>query len=73
MVKSKNEKAVLRKLLEWIMEVLRDLKQVRADDENQFAYGEKTAYVECLEWIQKLWEKSKKYGLDFDIEKEFPL
>lgn len=38
----------------------------------QFIYGEKTAYTECLEVLQS-WEKAAEYGLDFDIEERYPL
>ena len=37
-----------------------------------FAYGEKTAYVECLEMISE-WKKAQEHGLDFQVEKRFPL
>ncbi len=41
---------------------------------NQFVYGEKTAYVECLEIIQ-YWKDADKHGLDasFNIEERYPL
>lgn len=39
---------------------------------NQFVYGEKVAYVECLEVLQ-LWEFAENYGLDYEIERRFPL
>lgn len=37
-----------------------------------FVFGERTAYVECLEIIQ-YWEHSHINGLNFDIEKRFPV
>ena len=49
---------------------LEELSSVPND--NLFCYGEKTAYVECLEWLQK-WEKAEIYGLNFNVEKRFPL
>lgn len=52
---------------------LKELQEIKSDDENQFAYGEKTAYAECLEWLQTVWEDAKKNGLDFDIEKVYSL
>ena len=42
------------------------------DKHNEFAYGEKTAYVECLEVIQD-WNRAKEFGLNYDIEKRYPL
>ena len=42
------------------------------DSADEFAYGEKVAYVECLEILQ-LWEMAEKYGLDYDVEERFPL
>lgn len=51
---------------------LDDLKEVTDRQDTLFAYGEKTAYTECLEVLQ-LWENADRYGLDFDIEKKYPL
>lgn len=48
------------------------LKELNTKEADEFMYGEKTAYLECLEIIQ-LWEKAKLYGLDYDIEKSEPL
>ncbi len=39
---------------------------------NDFIYGEKTAYVECLELLQGL-KGSDKIGLNYNIEKRYPL
>ena len=38
--------------------------------QNDFIFGEMTAYVETLEILQ-YWEKSKFYGLDFIIEDKY--
>ena len=51
---------------------LEELASSSASDKNQFCYGEKTAYIECLEWLQK-WEFAEANGLDFDVENRFPL
>lgn len=40
--------------------------------EEKYFLGMRTAYVECLEVLQH-WEKAPDYGLDFDIEKIYPL
>ena len=58
-----------------ISALIRSLKELSfssSSDDNLFCYGEKTAYVECLEWIQQ-WENAEAYGLDFDVEARFPL
>ena len=48
------------------------LKYMISKENDEFGYGEKTAYVECLEIIQQ-WEKAKENGLDYEIEKFFSL
>ena len=55
-----------------LLRYLEQLKDARAAGENSFLYGEQTAYTECLEWIG-LWEYAAEHGLDFDIEKRYPL
>ncbi len=48
------------------------LEEIGNDKEEQtdFIYGEKTAYVECLEWLQR-WKKAKENGLNYAIESRF--
>ncbi len=41
-------------------------------EETDFIQGERTAYVECMEWLQR-WRYAAEYGLDYEIEKRFPL
>lgn len=48
---------------------LTELNGLEAD---KFIYGEKTAYVECLEIIQD-WEKADEIKLNYNIEERFPL
>ena len=67
------EKETLCYIKTMLIERLKELQEIKSDDENQFAYGEKTAYAECLVWLQTVWEDAKKNGLDFDIEKIYPL
>lgn len=67
------EKETLCYIKTMLFERLKELQEIKSDDENQFAYGEKTAYAECLEWIQAVWDEANKNGLNFDIEKVFPL
>ena len=63
---------VLILLTDVLLRYLEQLKDARAAGENSFVYGEQTAYTECLEWIG-LWEHAAEHGLDFEIEKRYPL
>lgn len=56
-------------LFTYYLDQLIDVKDV---DDEQFLYGEKTAFVECLEVIQ-YWEGASKNGLDYKIEERYPL
>ena len=69
----RKDKEALYDIKRKLIERLEELQKIDSENENQFAYGEKTAYVECLEWIQEEWEEAKKNGLDFDIEELYPL
>lgn len=60
----------LAQMIPVICDKLDELKH--ADPNDKFADGLRTAYVECLEYIQ-MWQKSKLYGLDFNIESMYPL
>lgn len=62
-------KEVLIYLTETLLVYLDELSAAYIDP---FTYGEKTAYVECLEIVQ-LWEEAKAHGLDFDIESIYPV
>ena len=59
-------------LISLLTAYLEELSSSSALDENQFCYGEKTAYTECLEWLQE-WEFAESNGLDFEIENCYPL
>lgn len=59
-------------LAELLLFYLEELKETDKADINQFCYGERTAYTECLEIVQT-WEKAREYGLGFDIESKYPL
>lgn len=63
---------VLKNLITLLISYLDELFDYKDVDEQQFYYGERTAYTECLEWIQD-WEYAELYGLDFDIEQKYPL
>lgn len=67
-----NAKDTIIYLKELLLLYLDELKEITDNQDTLFAYGEKTAYTECLEVLQ-LWENSAQYGLDFDIEKRYPL
>lgn len=62
---------------ECVLKYLKDVIEISLEEigefiETSFLLGEKTAYVECLEIIQ-CWDKAKEIGLDYDIEKRYPL
>lgn len=65
-------KEVLEYMVERLSEYLEELRDTKPEDADCFGYGERTAYTECLEMVQ-LWEKAKQVGLDFEIEKKYPL
>jgi len=62
---------ILVEMIELFQEYLEDIQETGEDMEG-FLYGEKTAYVECLEIIQH-WSKAEMYGLNYKIEERFPL
>lgn len=68
----KSAEDVLKKLIGILLLYLEELSGYKDVEGQQFEYGERLAYTECLECIQ-LWKRAKKYGLDFDIEKKYPL
>ena len=63
---------ILVYLAELLLLYLEELKDAKGAGENSFRYGEQTAYTECLEII-RAWKDATKIGLDFDIEKRYPL
>ena len=65
-----NAKEILIYLIEILLFYLEELSEVVID--HPFTYGEKTAFVECLEIIQH-WSEAKVHGLDFDIEEIYPI
>lgn len=69
----KTAEEVLKDMIALCTAYLTDLQTVRKNEPtHQFAYGEKTAYVECLEMIGR-WEHAERYGLDFVVEHRFSL
>lgn len=67
-----NEDDALQQITDRLIANIEELFEFKDELETQFQYGERVAYTECLEWIQKF-GKAKNLGLDFDIEKRFPL
>ena len=55
-----------------LLSYLDELWNVKDGPDTEFLYGEKTAFVECLEMLQ-LWEESEDNGLNFVIEDKYPL
>ena len=68
----KNAEEVLEMMIELLVLYLEELFEYKDVEGQQFQYGERTAYTECLEWIQE-WKYAGINGLDFDIEKRYPL
>lgn len=63
---------ILLTLINLLLNYLEDLKDYKNIETDQFQYGEKVAYTECLEYLQ-LWENTAANGLDFNIEEKYPL
>ena len=38
-----------------------------------FVLGSKTAYVDCLETIQKIWALGEQYGVPYNVEDRYPI
>ena len=63
---------VLKYMIKILLEYIEDLKDFKYEPLEMFCYGERLAYTECLEIIQK-WDKAKLFGLHFNIEQKYPL
>lgn len=63
---------VLNYMIDTLLLYAEELKDVYDGTDLKFEYGEKTAYIECLEMLS-LWEGASGCGLDFDVEKAFGL
>lgn len=68
----KNATEVLTFMISSLILSLEEVSTASSADSDSFCYGEKTAYVECLEWLQQ-WEHAERNGLNFNVEKRFPL
>ena len=69
---NKNSDEILKTLIFFLKQNLKELSKYKDKAGQQFQYGEKIAYTECLEVIQD-WNKAKSNNLNFDIEKKYPL
>lgn len=69
-MQKKNSNDLLDFMISSLILALEELAS--STDTDPFCYGEKTAYTECLEWLQQ-WEFAEAHGLDFDVEARFPL
>ena len=65
-------KQTLEYLIEVLTESLQELKEEPPSEAAEYIQGEKTAYAECLEIVQK-WKHAKRYGIDYDVEDHFSL
>jgi hypothetical protein len=68
----RSSEEVLERMIEILLNYIEELFDYKDEEGQQFQYGERLAYTECLEWIQE-WKYAKINGLDFDIEKRYPL
>ncbi len=69
-MKKLTAKETLKKLIAALTDSLIELEE--CPTQTEFIYGEKTAYVECMGWVQR-WRSAAKNGLNYEIEKRFPL
>ncbi len=71
-MRKRNAEEVLAGLINLLLMHIEELFKYKNVEGQQFQYGERTAYTECLELIQE-WEYAEVNGLDFEIEKDYPL
>ncbi len=61
---------IIQRIKEYLERCLDELYE--ETETNDFIYGAKSAYVECLELLQSL-KSSKRLGLHYNIEEKYPL
>lgn len=71
-MKRRNAEEVLEIMIKLLILYIEELKEYKNVDGQEFEYGERVAYTECLEWIQ-MWKCAEVNGLDFDVEARYPL
>ncbi len=60
----------LKAIISAVTWTLNDIMSDTVD--NDFTYGERTAYVDCLEQIQQ-WEKADRMGLDYNVANKYKI
>lgn len=71
-MKQLTAKETLSYVIRVVTEYLNEIQRQDPNNQDDFTYGAKTAYVECLEMIQ-FWEEADNEGLDYNIEDLYPL
>ena len=69
-MQKKSSEEVLEMMIQILLVYIEELSE--CTEEDGFLYGERLAYTECLEWIQE-WKYAEINGLNFDVEKKYPL
>ena len=67
-MKQKTAEQTLNYTIALLIQYLTELSEISDTPEQQFAYGEKTAYTECLELLLEC-----ANTLPLDVESTFPL
>lgn len=67
-----NEKQTIRQLIRTIHESLREIYDSGREKSEDFAIGQVYAYIDCLEILQSC-PAFRKLGLNYEIEKRFPV
>ena len=71
-MQKKDAEELLEMMIELLLLYIDELFACKGEGDEMFQYGERTAFTECLEWIQ-LWRYAEVNGLDFNIEEKYPL
>ena len=71
-MRKRSAEDVLKMMIELLTLYIEELAEYKNVAGQQFEYGEKTAYTECLEWIQT-WKNAEINGLNFEIESRYSL
>ena len=71
-MRKKSAEEVLELLMRHLIVGIEELFDYKNIEGEEFQYGERVAYTECLECLQQ-WTNADRHGLDFDIEKRYPL
>ena len=71
-MQKKSSEEILEMMIGLLLLYIDELFENKDAENEMFQYGERTAYTECLEWIQ-LWQYAEANGLDYNIEERYPL